>query len=312
MAGASLAATAMKHEGASGALKTPTHPLRKVPRRSIWESLDALALWLFGRAPDSYSLRRRTAIAVNAAPFGRIWDLLQIGFTILGLVTYVKSTYDSSSIDELDEFLAILFTVDFLLRWYIAPSRITYFYDTAYPAIDILCVLPTYLQWGYGWAAVGGVASFTFVRVVRCLRLLRILRTFRMLQYGTTPLGRQIMLLALSTFSMMYINAGALNLIEVQFWTFFSMGQPQSAASDFNFGNAFWFSLVTMTTIGWVGKPRGAATRDSAYHAHAAREPLPSVRAGTATSCRRRTRGRPWIRATSSCRSSWSPSKSRP
>ena len=179
----------------------PLHPLRKLSQRSVFQRLHDGWRTFFGRAPDTYSLRRKTAIALNASPAGHLWDWLQIFFTICGLVTYVKSTYDSATNDELDELLALLFSADLFLRWYVAPSRVTYLWDSAYPAIDIACVAPTYIQWGQGWPTAGGAegTQLTFLRVIRCLRLLRILRTFRVLSYGTTPLQRQAMMLGLTT-----------------------------------------------------------------------------------------------------------------
>ena len=67
---------------------------------------------------------------------------------------------------------------------------------------------------------------------------------------------------------MMYINSGLMNLIEDQFWPFFSGGQPDSLKEDFSFGNSFWFSLVTMTTIGYgdvVPRTQVGKAVDSCY-----------------------------------------------
>ena len=63
-------------------------------------------------------------------------------FTLVGLVSYAKSTADSSYNNTLDSFLAVLFTLDLALRWFVAESRATYLWDSPYPAIDLLCVVP--------------------------------------------------------------------------------------------------------------------------------------------------------------------------
>ena len=82
------------------------------------------------------------------------------------------------------------------------------------------------------------------------MRLLRILRSFRVLQRAMSPLKRQIMSVALVLVSMLFINAGLINLVEDTLWVELT-GLDQSLAPGLTFGNSLWLSLVTLATIGY-------------------------------------------------------------
>lgn len=47
----------------------------------------------------------------------------------------------------LEAFLAVLFTVDFFLRWYVYHNRLFYLQSSVFPWIDLACIVPTYVEW---------------------------------------------------------------------------------------------------------------------------------------------------------------------
>ena len=72
----------------------------------------------------------------------------------------------------------VVFTVEYLLRWYAAQRRLRYPF-TIHAIIDLLAVLPSLLMLAH---VLGGGAEFLILRAVRALRILRLLRLLRLLK----------------------------------------------------------------------------------------------------------------------------------
>ena len=66
-----------------------------------------------------------------------------------------------------------------------------------------------------------------------------------------SPLNRALVELALILTSMLFINAGLINLVEDIFFSELSNSSPE----QLTFGNALWLSLVTMATVGYGVSP---------------------------------------------------------
>ncbi len=73
-----------------------------------------------------------------------------------------------------------IFVVEYLLRWYSAPNRLSYPL-TFYAVIDLLAILPTLLMLGVEMIL---LRSLRAIRLLRMLRLLRLLRLLKFLRHG--------------------------------------------------------------------------------------------------------------------------------
>lgn len=72
----------------------------------------------------------------------------------------------------------VLFSIEYLLRWYASPNRLTYPFGK-YAIIDFVAILPSLLT----FAHVAGLGSgFLMLRTVRVLRMLRIARFLRLVR----------------------------------------------------------------------------------------------------------------------------------
>jgi voltage-gated potassium channel len=125
----------------------------------------------------------------------------------------------------------VLFTLEYLLRWYASPNRWRYPF-TVHALIDLIAILPSILMFAHVMGIGSEFLVLRTVRLLRTLRLLRMLRLLRILRHGysiyrlaviiriwTTAivyqyrLGRVARLLLLSVLAWV-AGANALHLIE--------------------------------------------------------------------------------------------------
>jgi len=78
-----------------------------------------------------------------------------------------------------------VFVIEYLLRWYAAPSRLRYPL-TFFAVVDLVAVLPSVLMLLEGWGLGAGFLALRIFRGIRLLRVLRLLRLLRFLRYGYT------------------------------------------------------------------------------------------------------------------------------
>src|SRR5690606_40545745 len=67
-------------------------------------------------------------------------------------------------------FFTILFTIEYILRWFSAPNRFRYAFSF-FGIVDLLSVLPSYLSLVFG-----GVQYLLVIRILRILRVFRVLK----------------------------------------------------------------------------------------------------------------------------------------
>ena len=158
-----------------------------------------------------------------------------INFSILTLPNLSVKTQNTLNIIEI--FSVSIFTVEYLLRFYSAKSRIKFFFSF-FGLIDLIAILPFYLALGLD------------LKSLRAIRLFRILRLFKFLRYGNTmdkirksfkSIKRELFLFSLATLLLLYFSSIGIYFFENQ-------AQPEAFSSIFD---AMWWSVATLTTVGY-------------------------------------------------------------
>lgn len=135
--------------------------------------------------------------------------------------------------------LTVIFTVEYLLRIYISPSRRSYLFSF-WGIIDLLSVLPTYISLA--------IAGYHYLIVIRIFRLLRVFRILRMARFNrgaaliTDALkasAYKISVFLMAVFLLTILLGTMMYVIEGGEEGFSSI--PQSV---------YW-SIVTITTVGY-------------------------------------------------------------
>ena len=171
-------------------------------------------------------------------PIGLTINLIILGLILLSLVIFVTETYAISdslaqALHVADLGILVIFTIEYSCRFWSAKNKKQFFFS-GFSFIDLLAIFPL----------VFGVMDIRFIRIFRWFRLLRIIRFWRL---ETKLLGAKtddmiaFVRIFLTLFSLIFIYAGLI----------FQVESPVNHDHLRNFFDAFYFVVVTMTTVGY-------------------------------------------------------------
>jgi voltage-gated potassium channel len=171
-------------------------------------------------------------------PIGRAIDLLITELVLLSTVIFVVETYPISaslrgSLDAIDQGILVLFAGEYLLRLWCAENRLQYALSL-YSLLDLVAILPFFL----------GVLDVRFIRMFRWFRILRLVRFVE----GKTLFGWTvaqdsaiIARILFTLFAIIFVYSGLIYQAE----------HPTNPEAFATFLDAVYFSVVTMTTVGF-------------------------------------------------------------
>lgn len=147
--------------------------------------------------------------------------------------TYTIPTSLRTQLDLIDHAIIIIFSVEYLLRFWCADNKIKYFFSP-YSLIDLLAILTVF----------PGVVDISFIRLLRWFRILRLIRFLK----GRTLFGRIstedsviFARILFTLFAIIFVYSGLIYQVEHRV-------NPKVFRT---FLDAFYFSVVTMTTVGF-------------------------------------------------------------
>jgi len=173
-------------------------------------------------------------------PAGRTTTLIITSLVLLSSAIFVADTYQipptvRSLLDFFDTIIIFIFTLEYLLRFWCAENKLQFFFSV-YSIIDLMAILPVF----------SGIIDVNF-SYIRLLRWFRILKLIRFLQ-GRTLFGRigtedsAIFARILFTlFAIVFVYSGLIYQAE----------HSVNPKVFHTFLDAVYFSVVTMTTVGF-------------------------------------------------------------
>ncbi|MBV9386921.1 MAG: ion transporter [Chroococcidiopsidaceae cyanobacterium CP_BM_ER_R8_30] len=171
-------------------------------------------------------------------PIGRAINLTLTILVLFSSAIFVVDTYAiptllRNKIDTIDYIILLLFVVEYLLRLWCAESKIKYLFNL-YSIIDLVAILPVFL----------GTLDISFIRILRWFRILRLIRFLEgRVFFGRVSTEDSMIFsrILFTIFSIIFIYSGLIYQVE----------HPVNP-KDFNtFFDAVYFSVVTMTTVGF-------------------------------------------------------------
>jgi voltage-gated potassium channel len=181
-------------------------------------------------------------------PLGKAIDIFIILLNLLVVLLFVIKTYPlSSGLQETlwrMEIAAVsLFIIEYLLRLYGAPDRWAYVKD-GYSIIDIVAIMPTLVL------MVLPATLFTHdIRFIQTIRVMAAFRIFRFLRFMAkdhllfgmiSPGMINVARLVASIFIILFVYSGLFYFVE----------EPVNSDVQ-NFGDAFYFVVVAVSTVGF-------------------------------------------------------------
>lgn len=176
---------------------------------------------------------------------GKWFDLILIGAILCSVAVIIADSIPAYHERHGELYLAIewgftlLFTVEYLLRIWIAQNRRAYVLSV-YGVIDLLSILPTYIAFFAPEAApLLIIRLLRVLRVFRVLRLLTFLNEANMLAGALRQSSRQIFIFFLMVMTTMVIFGCLMYVIE----------GPENGFD--NIPVSVYWAIVTITTVGY-------------------------------------------------------------
>jgi len=133
--------------------------------------------------------------------------------------------------------VVVLFSIEYLARLWVAERKLAYIFSF-FGLIDLIAILPFYLQLGVD------------LRYVRILRILRIFRILKMLRYSRAltrirlaflDVREELTIFLAATGMLLYLAAVGIYYCEHE-------AQPEAFSSVFA---SLWWAVTTLTTVGY-------------------------------------------------------------
>ncbi|MBP5974003.1 ion transporter [Brasilonema sp. CT11] len=170
-------------------------------------------------------------------PVGKFVNLTIAGLVLFSSAIFVAQTYNISDdlrliLNFIDTFVLLIFIAEYLLRIWSEENKIKYFFSF-YSFIDLIAILPYLL---------GGV-DISFVRLLRWFRILRLIRFIdnKFLLGVSTEDSLVYTRILFTLFAIIFVYSGLIYQVE----------HPVNSQNFATFLDAFYFSIVTMTTVGF-------------------------------------------------------------
>ncbi|MEH2067173.1 MAG: ion transporter [Nostoc sp.] len=171
-------------------------------------------------------------------PLGQAINLTLAVLVLISSGIFVAETYNISDSVRLqlsvaDTAIAIIFLIEYLLRLWSAENKIKYIFSF-YSIIDLMAILPLFI----------GIVDIRFIRLLRWFRILRLIRFIdRKVLFASisTEDGMIFARILFTLFAIVFVYSGLIYQVE----------HPVNREKYATFLDAFYFSVVTMTTVGF-------------------------------------------------------------
>ncbi|HIK07887.1 MAG TPA: potassium channel family protein [Trichormus sp. M33_DOE_039] len=171
-------------------------------------------------------------------PIGKAINLTIVALVLLSSGIFVAQTYNLPvdirlQLDVIDKIILITFAIEYVLRLWSAENKINYIFSF-YGVIDLMAILPFFT----------GLVDISFIRLLRWFRILRLIRFIdKQFLFNSVSTADSIIFIRIlfTLFAIIFVYSGLIYQVE----------HPVNAQVYGTFLDAFYFSVVTMTTVGF-------------------------------------------------------------
>jgi voltage-gated potassium channel len=187
--------------------------------------------------------RLRAIVEQSDSTAGMLFDLVIQTLVVLSLLAYSIETLPDlpASIRRLlhgfEVFSVVIFTGEYLLRWYVAEPR--YQYPLSFfGVVDLMAILPYYIGLGIDLRS---FRAFRLLRLFRLLKIARYNRAVRRFHLALKIAQEELVLFVCVTLILLFLAAVGIHHFEAE-------AQPRTFGSVFH---CLWWAVATLTTVGY-------------------------------------------------------------
>lgn len=182
--------------------------------------------------------RLRTYLEDLESPIGKVINLTIAGLVLLSSGIFVAETYPLSAdvrelLELVDTGILAIFAVEYGLRLWVAKDRLRYLFSL-YSLIDLIAILPFFI----------GTLDISFIRIFRWFRILRLIRFIEgktIVGYVSSEDSAIFTRIVFTLVAIIFVYSGLIYQVE----------HPINPKVFSTFLDAVYFSVVTMTTVGF-------------------------------------------------------------
>lgn len=171
-------------------------------------------------------------------PIGKAINLIITGLVLLSSAIFVAETYAlpeavQATLGQLNDLILIIFTIEYGLRFWSSEHKLRFLFNP-YSLIDLIAILPFLFT----------ALDTRFLRIFRWFRILRLIRFFEgktVVGYVTRQDSAIFARILFTIFTIIFIYSGLIYQVE----------HPINSAEFSTFLDAVYFSVATMTTVGY-------------------------------------------------------------
>ncbi|KAJ3437101.1 calcium-activated potassium channel alpha chain [Anaeramoeba flamelloides] len=171
---------------------------------------------------------------------GTIFELVQNFTTIFSIVMLIlEQYYDHSTLSTAIEIaISMVFLLDYFLRWYSSDNKLEH-YLNKWSIIDFFSILPIFISLFIS------ESESKAIRTLRVLRIFRIFNCYRLLQYSSSIIKRQIYKILITLLTIILTGAIIIFTIETMNATDEQLLQIKTLH------DALYFFVITLSTVGY-------------------------------------------------------------
>ncbi|EMR03726.1 ion transporter [Cesiribacter andamanensis] len=187
----------------------------------------------------------RIVIFGTHTPAGRAFDVILLVLILLSILTVILESVAAIRADYGQElmliewFFTICFTIEYVARIFSSQRPLHYIFSF-YGLVDLLAILPTYLNLVYSGAR--------FLLVIRGLRLLRIFRVLKLTRYLGEAQTLQVALRR-SVYKIIVFIGAVLVVVIIVGAIMYMIEGPENGYTDIP--TSIYWAIVTITTVGF-------------------------------------------------------------
>ncbi len=174
---------------------------------------------------------------------GRAFDLVMQALILFSIFSFSIETLpdlETSTrkfLDISEVIIVIVFTVEYLLRLYVADKKLSYVLSF-YGLIDLIAIVPFYIMSSIDLRS---LRIFRLLRLFQLMKLLRFSKAMRRFSRAFVIAKEEIVVFSVVTVMLLYLSA-------VGIYYFENEAQPEAFKSIVH---SLWWAVTTLTTVGY-------------------------------------------------------------